>query len=86
MNFRPLGSEGRPDAPRAEPVCDSTSPAMTMMPRASWRGWIHEIGFAPIDTGNLHAGRGPPAAAREPSHHNNPMRAEEAEAAVTSSR
>ena len=83
MNFRPLGSEGRPDAPRAERlaicVAGDDDDAKSVV-----AGLIDEIGFAPIDTGSLHEG----GARQQPGApiYNNPMRAEEAEAAVTSLR
>ena len=83
MNFQPLGSEGRPGAPRAERLAiylagdDDRAKAIVA-------GLIEEIGFAPVDTGNLHEG----GARQQPGApiYNNPMTAEEAEAAVTSRR
>lgn len=83
MNFRPLGSEGRPQAPRAERLAiylagdDDGAKAIVA-------GLIEEIGFAPVDTGGLHDG----GARQQPGApiYNNPMTAQEAEAAVTSRR
>jgi 8-hydroxy-5-deazaflavin:NADPH oxidoreductase len=83
MNFRPLGSEGRPGAPRAERLAiylagddDRAKEVVTRL--------IDEIGFAPVDTGSLSEG----GARQQPGApiYNNPMKAEEAEAAVTSRR
>ena len=83
MNFRPLGSDGRPDAPRAERL------AMYLAgddegAKEIVAGLIDEVGFAPVDTGSLHEG----GARQQPGSpiYNNPMPAEEAEAAVTSRR
>jgi hypothetical protein len=83
MNFRPLGSDGRPDAPRAERLAiylagdDEGAKEIVA-------GLIDEVGFAPVDTGSLHEG----GARQQPGSpiYNNPMPAEEAEAAVTSRR
>ena len=83
MNFRPLGSEGRPDAPRAERLAiylagdDEGAKEIVA-------GLIDEVGFAPVDTGSLHEG----GVRQQPGSpiYNNPMPAEEAEAAVTSRR
>ena len=83
MNFRPLGSEGRPNAPRAERLAiylagdDDRAKEIVA-------GLIDEIGFAPVDTGNLHEG----GARQQPGTpiYNNPMTAEEAKAALTSLR
>jgi hypothetical protein len=83
MNFRPLGSEGRPDAPRAERLAiylaGDDDGAKEIVARL-----IDEVGFAPVDTGSLHDG----GARQQPGSpiYNNPMPAEEAEAAVTSRR
>jgi 8-hydroxy-5-deazaflavin:NADPH oxidoreductase len=83
MNFRPLGSDGRPGAPRAERlaiyVAGDDNRAKEVV-----AGLIEEIGFAPVDTGSLHEG----GARQQPGTpiYNNPMTAEEAEAAVTSLR
>jgi 8-hydroxy-5-deazaflavin:NADPH oxidoreductase len=83
MNFRPLGSEGRPDAPRAERLAmylagDDAAAKQVVA------GLIEEIGFAPVDTGSLREG----GARQQPGSpiYNNPMTAEEAEATVTSAR
>jgi predicted dinucleotide-binding enzyme len=83
MNFRPLGSDGRPDAPRAERL------AMYLAgddegAKEIVAGLIDEVGFAPVDTGSLHEG----GVRQQPGSpiYNNPMPAEEAEAAVTSRR
>ena len=83
MNFRPLGSDGRPDAPRAERLAiylagdDEGAKEIVA-------GLIDEVGFAPVDTGSLHEG----GVRQQPGSpiYNNPMLAEEAEAAVTSRR
>jgi predicted dinucleotide-binding enzyme len=83
MNFRPLGSEGRLHAPRAERLAlylagdDEQANAVVA-------GLIEEIGFAPVETGGLHEG----GARQQPGMpiYNRPMTAEEAEAAVTSLR
>ena len=83
MNFRPLGSDGRPDAPRAERLAiylagdDEGAKEIVA-------GLIDEVGFAPVDTGSLHEG----GVRQQPGSpiYNNPMPAEEAEAAVTSRR
>jgi predicted dinucleotide-binding enzyme len=83
MNFRPLGSDGRPDAPRAERLAiylaGDDEGAKEIVARL-----IEEVGFAPVDTGSLHDG----GARQQPGSpiYNNPMPAEEAEAAVTSRR
>jgi 8-hydroxy-5-deazaflavin:NADPH oxidoreductase len=83
MNFRPLGSEGRPDAPRAERLAIYLAGDDDDAKRVV-AGLIDEIGFAPIDTGSLHDG----GARQQPGTpiYNNPMTAEDAEAAVTSRR
>jgi predicted dinucleotide-binding enzyme len=80
MNFRPLGSEGRPDAPRSERLAiylagDDSGAKQVVA------GLIEEIGFAPVDTGSLHEG----GARQQPGSpiYNNPMTAEEAEEALT---
>jgi len=83
MNFRPLGSEGRPDASRAERLAmylagdDEAAKEVVA-------GLIEQVGFAPVDTGSLHEG----GARQQPGSpvYNNPMPAEEAEATVTSLR
>ncbi len=83
MNFRPLGSDGRPDAPRAERLAmylaGDDEGAKEIVARL-----IDEVGFAPVDTGSLHEG----GVRQQPGSpiYNNPMPAEEAEAAVTSRR
>ena len=83
MNFRALGSEGRPDAPRAERLAIYVAGDDDDAKRVV-AGLIDEIGFAPIDTGSLHEG----GARQQPGApiYNNPMTAQEAEAAVTSPR
>jgi len=80
MNFRPLGSEGRPDAPRAERLAIYVAGDDDDAKRVV-AGLIDEIGFAPIDTGSLHEG----GARQQPGApiYNNPMTAQDAEAAVT---
>jgi 8-hydroxy-5-deazaflavin:NADPH oxidoreductase len=52
MNYRALGSEGRPDAPREERLAiflagDDEEAKRTVA------GLIHELGFAAVDTGGL---------------------------------
>ena len=83
MNFRPLGSEGRPDAPRAERLAIYLA-GDDERAKETVAGLIDEIGFAPVDTGGLHEG----GARQQPGSqiYNNPMTAAEAEAAVTSRR
>lgn len=81
MNFRTLASEGRPGAPRSERLAlflagddqDAKEQVAVL---------IDELGFAPVDTGSLADGgrRQQPGAAV----YNNPLRAEEAEAALSS--
>jgi predicted dinucleotide-binding enzyme len=81
MNSRPLGSEGRPNAPRAERLAiylagdDGAAKDVVS-------GLIDEVGFAPVDTGTLHDG----GARQQPGSpiYSNPMTAEDADAAVTS--
>jgi predicted dinucleotide-binding enzyme len=83
MNFKPLGSEGRPDAPRAERLAiylagdDAAAKDVVA-------GLIDEVGFAPVDMGSLHEG----GARQQPGSpiYNTPMTADEAESAVTSLR
>jgi 8-hydroxy-5-deazaflavin:NADPH oxidoreductase len=83
MNFRPLGSEGRPGAPRAERLAIYLAGDDDRAKKVV-AGLIEEIGFAPIDTGSLAEG----GARQQPGTpiYNNPMTAREAEAAVTSRR
>jgi predicted dinucleotide-binding enzyme len=83
MNFRPLGSEGRADAPRAERLAIYLA-GDDEHAKQIVAGLIEEIGFAPVDTGDLHEG----GARQQPGApiYNNPMTAAEAEAAVTSLR
>jgi predicted dinucleotide-binding enzyme len=83
MNFKPLGSEGRPAVPQAERLAiylagdDDDAKAVVA-------GLIDEAGFAPVDMGSLHEG----GARQQPGSpiYNNPMTGREAEAAVTSLR
>jgi len=82
MNFKPLGTEGRPAAPHAERLAiylagDDDAKAVVA-------GLIDEAGFAPVDMGSLHEG----GARQQPGSpiYNNPMTGREAEAAVTSLR
>jgi 8-hydroxy-5-deazaflavin:NADPH oxidoreductase len=80
MNYVPLGSEGRPGQPRAERLAiflagdDSEAKELVA-------GLIDELGFAPVDTGSLEEGgrRQQPGA----PIYNNPLRADEAEAALS---
>jgi 8-hydroxy-5-deazaflavin:NADPH oxidoreductase len=83
MNFRPLGSEGRPGAPRAERLAIYLA-GDDDQAKEVVAGLIDEIGFAAVDTGTLAEG----GARQQPGApiYNNPMTAEEAEAAVTSQR
>jgi predicted dinucleotide-binding enzyme len=83
MNFNPLGSEGRPGAPRAERLAIYLA-GDDVQAKEIVAGLIDEIGFAAVDTGSLHDG----GARQQPGSlvYNNPMTAEEAEAAVTSRR
>ncbi len=83
MNFRPLASEGRPDAPRAERLAIYLA-GDDAQAKDVVAALIDEVGFAPVDTGTLHDG----GARQQPGSpiYNNPMTAEEAEAAVTSRR
>lgn len=81
MNFRPLGSEGRPGAPRSERLAIYLA-GDDDQAKEVVAGLIDEIGFAPVDTGSLREG----GARQQPGApiYNNPMTAREAEAAVTS--
>ena len=71
MNFKALGSEGRPGAPRAERLAiylagdDAAAKDVVA-------GLIDEVGFAPVDMGSLHEG----GARQQPGSpiYNNPMR------------
>ena len=80
MNYRPLGSEGRPGAPRDERlaifVAGDDEEAKRIL-----AGLIEELGFAAVDTGSLAEGgrRQQPGAAV----YNNPLPAPEAEAALS---
>ena len=77
MNHVPLGNEGRPGQPRAERLAiflaGDDHEAKDVV-----AGLIDELGFALVDTGSLAGGWAPATAWRG---HNNPLRAEEAEAA-----
>jgi predicted dinucleotide-binding enzyme len=81
MNFRTLAGEGRPGEPRSERLAlflaGDDQDAKEQVARL-----IDELGFAPVDTGSLAGGgrRQQPGAAV----YNNPLRAEEAEAALSS--
>jgi predicted dinucleotide-binding enzyme len=79
MNFRPLGEEGRPDAPREQRLAIFLA-GDDEQAKGTVAELIDELGFAPVDTGSLAEGgrRQQPGAAV----YNNPMRAEEAEAAL----
>jgi 8-hydroxy-5-deazaflavin:NADPH oxidoreductase len=80
MNYVPLGSEGRPGQPRAERLAiflagdDREAKELVAC-------LIDELGFAPVDTGSLAEGgrRQQPGA----PVYNNPLRADEAEAALS---
>jgi predicted dinucleotide-binding enzyme len=80
MNFRPLGSEGKPEAPRDERLAiflagDEDSAKRTVS------GLIEQLGFAPVDTGTLADSR-----RQEPGSavYNQPMTAPEAERTLRS--
>jgi 8-hydroxy-5-deazaflavin:NADPH oxidoreductase len=80
MNYVPLGNEGRPGQPRAERLAiflAGDDPGA----KDVVAGLIDELGFAPVDTGSLAEGgrRQQPGA----PVYNNPLRAEEAEAALS---
>ena len=79
MNFRPLGEEGQPDAPREQRLAIFLA-GDDEQAKGTVAGLIDEIGFAPVDTGALAEGgrRQQPGA----PVYNNPVRAEEAEAAL----
>jgi predicted dinucleotide-binding enzyme len=55
MNFRPLGSEGRPGAPRDERLALFVAGDDEEAKRVV-AGLIDELGFAPLDTGSLAEG------------------------------
>jgi predicted dinucleotide-binding enzyme len=80
LNFRPLGSEGRPGAPREERlaifVAGDDEEAKRMV-----AGLIDDLGFAAVDTGSLAEGgrRQQPGA----PIYGVPLRAADAEAALT---
>jgi hypothetical protein len=79
MNFRPLGTEGRPGAPRdrrlAMYVAGDDADAKRTVSEL-----IEAMGFAPVDTGTLRHG----GARQQPGSpiYNNPMTADEAEPTV----
>jgi predicted dinucleotide-binding enzyme len=77
MNFRPLGEEGRPDAPREQRLAIFLA-GDDEQAKGTVAGLIDELGFAPVDTGALAEG----GRRQQPGSpvYNNPMRAEEAEA------
>ena len=81
MNYQPLGSEGRPGAPREERLAlfaaGDDADAKRQVAEL-----IEQVGFAAVDTGPLDAGgrRQQPGAAV----YNNPMTAPEAERALDS--
>ena len=83
MNFRPLGEEGQPDAPREQRLAIFLA-GDDEQAKGTVAGLIDELGFAPVDTGALAEGgrRQQPGA----PVYNNPMRAEEAEAALGGAR
>jgi len=80
MNFRPLGSAGQPDAPRAERlalmIAGDDEQAKTTV-----AGLVDELGFAAVDTGSLAAG----GRRQQPGSplYNVELRADEAEAALS---
>ena len=80
MNYVPLGNEGRPGQPRAERLAIFLA-GDDREAKDVVAGLIDELGFAPVDTGSLAEGgrRQQPGAAV----YNNPLRAEEAEAALS---
>jgi 8-hydroxy-5-deazaflavin:NADPH oxidoreductase len=79
MNFRPLSDEGQPGAPRERRLAIFLA-GDDEQAKATVAALIDDIGFAPVDTGSLAEGgrRQQPGALV----YNNPMRAQEAEAAI----
>ena len=80
MNYVPLGSEGRPGQPRAERLAIFLA-GDDREAKELVAGLIDELGFAAVDTGSLAEGgrRQQPGA----PVYNNPLRADEAEAALS---
>jgi predicted dinucleotide-binding enzyme len=81
MNYVPLGSEGQPGQPRAERLAIFLA-GDDREAKELVAGLIDELGFAAVDTGSLAEGgrRQQPGA----PVYNNPLRANEAEAALSS--
>jgi 8-hydroxy-5-deazaflavin:NADPH oxidoreductase len=81
MNYAPLGSAGRPGQPRAERLAIFLA-GDDREAKELVAGLIDELGFAPVDTGSLAEGgrRQQPGA----PVYNNPLRGDEAEAALSS--
>ena len=81
MNFRTLAGEGRPGEPRSERLALFLA-GDDQDAKEQVAALIDELGFAPVDTGSLAEGgrRQQPGAAV----YNNPLRAEAAEAALSS--
>ena len=79
MNFKPLGNEGRPDAPREERLALFVA-GDDAEAKARVAALIDELGFAAVDTGSLAEG----GRRQQPGSpiYNDPMTAPEAEAAL----
>jgi 8-hydroxy-5-deazaflavin:NADPH oxidoreductase len=79
MNFRPLSDEAQPGAPREQRLAIFLA-GDDEQAKATVAALIDEIGFAPVDTGSLADG----GRRQQPGTlvYNNPMRAQEAEAAL----
>ena len=80
MNYRTLGTEGQPDAPREQRLALVLA-GDDAQAKATLAGLIDELGFAPVDTGSLAEG-GRRQQAGGPLY-NVELRAEEAEAALS---
>jgi predicted dinucleotide-binding enzyme len=80
MNYRPLGSEGRPDAPRKQRLALVLA-GDDEQAKATVADLIDELGFAPVDSGSLAEG----GRRQQPGGplYNVELRADEAEAALS---
>lgn len=80
MNFRPLGSQGSPGAPRGERLALLIA-GDDEQAKATVAGLIDELGFAAVDTGSLAQG----GRRQQPGSplYNVELRADEAEAALS---